>query len=758
MTLHYSRLVLSSMISLVILAAATVFAADPTPLESAHPLIGTAEHGHVYPGATVPFGMVQLSPDTRLHTWDGCSGYHYSDKAILGFSHTHLSGTGCGDLGDIRVTPISGDVPKSKKDGIHQKFSHDNEQATPGYYSVTFNDPQIKAELTATAHAGFHRYTFPKEKTARLIFDLARGISNDAVEGHLVVEKNTVISGYRRSKGWAKDKTYYFVAEFSRPFDACVFQVNDKELPAGSIEGKDKHVIGTVNFNKATDPVLLKIGISAVSVEGARNNLAVEIPAFDFEGTIAAAKKSWSEVLNCIEIKTSDPAIRETFYTAVYHSAMAPTLFSDVDGKYRGLDKQMHEPEGFQNYCTFSLWDTFRAENPLLTIIQPQRIDDFVGSMLAHYRQFNQHSLPIWSLAGCETWCMIGYHSMPVILDAYAKGFRRYDVEAVYQAMRDTAMQDRNELKFYRELGYIPSEANDNGGRESVSRTMEFAYDDWCIAQMAKMLGKNDDYEIFSKRASNYKHLFDPSVGFVRGKLENGQWRSPFDPRKKTGDFTEGTSWNFTWFAPHDSKGLIELIGGDEKCIEKLNQMFTDTSGVETDIPDMTGLIGQYVHGNEPCHHIPYLYNDFGAPWKTQECVRNIATTLYTNKPDGICGNDDCGQMSAWYVFSAMGFYPMNPASGVYVIGSPMVDKATIHLDPKFYKNGKDFTIIAENNSPKNVYVQSATLNGKPLTRSWFSHEELAAGGELVLKMGPEPNKAWGKAPEDRPSAATASK
>jgi predicted alpha-1,2-mannosidase len=743
-----SRVVSSAICGLaVFLTSACVFAAVPTPAESAKPIVGTDEHGHVYPGATVPFGMVQLSPDTRLDTWDGCSGYHYSDKTILGFSHTHLSGTGCADLGDIRVQPISGTIPEEQQRGFPQAFSHHNEQATPGYYCVTFTKPKIKAEMTATAHAGFHRYTFPKGEVAHLMFDLGRGIASDPVEGKIVVEKNTVISGYRHSHGWANDKTFYFVAEFSRPFDGYGFEVGRKALPADAKEGKGQWLVGRLDFKDAETPVLMKIGISATSVEDARKNLAAEIPAMDFEGTVAAAKKCWNDVLGKVEIETSDPAVRETFYTALYHSCMAPILFNNADGSYWGLDHKTHPNEGFQNYCTFSLWDTFRAEHPLLTIVQPQRVDDFVGSMLAHYRQFGQHSTPIWSLAGNETWCMIGYHSIPVIVDAYKKGFRRYDVEAIYAAMRDTAMQDRNELKDYRENGYIRSAE----GKQSVSRTLEYAYDDWCIAEMAKMLGKEEDAKLFTKRSENFRNLFDTTTGFVRGKLADGKWREPFNPCEvQFNDYTEATSWNYTWHVMQNVPELIKLIGGDEKFIEKLDKMFAEDSGVLTNIPDLTGLIGQYVHGNEPCHHVAYLYNFAGAPWKTQEWVRTIMNKLYNNKPNGICGNDDCGQTSAWYVLSALGFYPVNPASGVYVIGSPMVDKATIRLDPKFNK-GKEFTIVAENNSPKNVYIQSATLNGKPLTRSWFTHEELSAGGELILKMGSEPNRQWAQAAKDRP-------
>jgi predicted alpha-1,2-mannosidase len=498
----------------------------------------------------------------------------------------------------------------------------------------------------------------------------------------------------------------------------------------------------------------VKVGVSAVSIEAARKNLSAEIPGWDFDGTVAAAEKSWSDYLGRIEIQTTDPAVRETFYSALYHAAMAPTLFNDADGGYCGLDHKPHAAAGFQNYCTFSLWDTFRAEHPLMTIIQPQRVDDFVRSMLAHYREFGQHTLPVWSLAGNETWCMIGNHAIPAIVDAYLKGFRGFDAEAAYEAIRGTSMQDKNFLGEYRKFGYVPS-AKD---RQSVSRTLEFVYDDWCAAQMARAMGKTEDAAMFEKRAHNYRNVFDPSVGFMRGKLADGKWREPFVPNELVKeDYTEATAWNYTWFVPHDVPGLIGLLGGDEAFTAKLDKMFAEDSKLLADIPDLTGLIGQYIHGNEPCHHIAYLYNYSGAPWKTQERIRQVMTTLYNNRVDGICGNDDCGQTSAWYVLSALGFYPVNPSSSVYVIGSPLVDRATIRLDPRFHK-GRVFTIVAENNSPKNVYIQSATLDGKPLTRTWLSHAEIVGGGELVLKMGPEPNRTWGQRPEDRPPAVATEK
>ena len=733
-------------------------AAEPTPVEAVRPLIGTATVGHTFPGATVPFGMVQLSPDTGLSKWEHCSGYHYDDKAILGFSHNHLSGTGCPDLGDIRITPLGAVPPPQSNEGYLCPFSHKDEVARPGYYSVLLQNPKVKVELTATARAGFHKYSFSGEKTARLAFDLFRGIANEpsdvALEGAVTVEKNTVLSGYRRSKGWAPDKTCFFVAEFSRPFDSFGIEVDGK--PVEDQQGKGVRVTAHVDYKDAKEPVLVKVGISAVSVEGARKNLAAEIPAWDFQGTIATAAASWNDVLGRVDVEAIDPATREIFYTALYHACLAPNLYNDVDGRYRGLDHKVHSAEGFQNYCTFSLWDTFRAEHALLCLVQPQRVDDFVASMLAHYREFGKHSLPVWSLTGNETWCMIGNHAIPVIAEAFAKGFRRYDAEAVYQAMRDTSMQDRDLMDEYRTRGYVPANRDTKKTRhlqnQSVSRTLEYAYDDWCVGRMAQLLGKKADAKLFFARSENFRNLFDPSVGFMRGKWDDGKWRTPFNAYEAAWcDYTEATAWHYTWFVPQNVPALVRLMGGDQPFIDKIDKMFTDnTPIVSTETPDISGTIGQYTQGNEPCHHVAYLYNYAGAPWKTQARIRQVMTTLYSNGVDGLCGNDDCGQMSAWYVFGALGFYPVNPTSGVYVLGSPLVKKATIRLDPGYHK-GKTFTIIAQDNSDKNMYIQSAALNGKPLTRSWLSHAELVAGGELVLKMGPQPNKAWGQRPEDRP-------
>ncbi|MEN6451862.1 MAG: GH92 family glycosyl hydrolase [Thermoguttaceae bacterium] len=736
-------------------AQATVRVASPNPgqpIDCVNPLVGTSGHGHTYPGATAPFGMVQLSPDTRLKTWDGCSGYHYSDKWILGFSHGHLSGTGCSDLGDVRLTPLSGKMDwPTERDGYHLPFSHDKEVAHVGYYAVTLGNPSVKAELTATEHAGMHRYTFPKDQPAHLVLDLIRSIGDGhVVKSGLVAESKTTFSGFRHSEGWAPRKVFYYVIEFSEPCDSWTIQSDGKDATDAK-EGQGRHVQAHFDFNSLEKPLGVRVGLSATSVEAARANLKAEIPHWDFDAVVKKTRAQWSDLLGKFVVQSADRAVTETFYTALYHTALAPTMFNDADGSYYGIDRKSHAKADFTYYSTFSLWDTFRAEHPLLTIYQPQRVDDFVNTMLAHYREFGKHSLPVWSLAGDETWCMIGNHAIPVIVDAYAKGFRGFDAEAAYAAMRDVAMQDRNCLGEYRKYGYIPTTMNKEDRKMSVSRTLEYAYDDACIARMAAMLGKTEDAALFAKRAENWQNVFDASVGFARGKTADGKWRDPFHPRELIWpDYTEATGWQYTWSVPQNVPGLIEAMGGDGKFMAKLDGLFTASSEVIAGAPDITGLIGQYAHGNEPCHHVAYLYNYAGAPAKTQARVREVARKFYNNTVEGCCGNDDCGQMSAWYVFTALGFYPVDPASGVYVIGSPVVDRATIKLDPRYHK-GKAFTVVAENNSPQNVYIQSATLNGKPLERSWLSHAELTAGGELVLKMGSEPNPAWGAGAANRP-------
>jgi predicted alpha-1,2-mannosidase len=716
------------------------------PVDEARPLVGTGGHGHTYPGATVPFGFVQLSPDTRTEGWDACSGYHYSDTSLLGFSHTHLSGTGCADLGDLLILPVVGELQTAgayvplEAGRFKASFTHENEIAQPGYYRVLLNNNKVLAELSATAHAGVHRYTFPASTQSHILLDLVHGLSSKPVDCSLKVEGKNIVTGYRRSEGWAKNKTIYFVIECSRDFKGYGLELDGKPVESG--EAKGSLVRGRLDFTTSADqPITLRVGLSPVSVEGARKNLAAEVGTKDFDIVRREARRTWNDHLSPIRIESSDPNLRQTFYSALYHTMTAPTLYNDADGTYLGTDRKVHAKADFQNYCTLSLWDTFRAEHPLMTIIQPRRVNDFVRSMLAFYQESEPHALPMWPLASCETWCMIGYHSAPVIVDAYAKGFRDYDVALAYEAMRNTAMHGRNHQDEYQKLGYVPAEEGKRN--EATSRTLEFAFDDWCIAQMAKALGKAQDVEFFAKRSENYRNVFDTGTGFFRGKTGTGAFREPFDPKAVSfDDFTEANAWQYTFAVVQDVPAMIQLYGGNEPFIRKVDQLFSSDSDIGNYLVDVSGLIGQYAHGNEPCHHVAYLYALAGAQYKTAQRVRNIMLTQYDNTPDGICGNDDCGQISAWYVFSALGLYPLNPASGVYILGSPAMEKATIQLDPKHYKGGT-FTIIARNASKQNCYIKSAKLNGKPLERPWVTHEEIANGGTLECEMSIIPVKAW---------------
>jgi predicted alpha-1,2-mannosidase len=724
-------------------------------VDEVNPMIGTDAHGHVYPGATVPFGMVQLSPDTRDQGWDGTSGYHYSDGSILGFSHNHLTGTGCGDLGNVLLMPTVGGlklVPGAHPgEGYHSRFSHNDEFAYPGYYSVYLPDYKIKVELTTTAHAGFHRYTFPATDEAHVVVDLQHGIGNNVIEAQLTIENDHTASGYRKSDGWGGDKVYYFVMEFSRPFDSAGVAQADKDVAGQQTTGKETK--GHFDFKtRAGEQILVRVGLSTVSVEGARNNLHTEIPGWDFDAVTKTANKQWEKALSVFAVETQDNNLKQTFYTALYHTMVAPTLLSDVDGRYRGPDGNVHEAKGYDYYTEMSLWDIFRAESPLLTLTQPGRVNDFVNTMLAHFTIFGQNTLPVWPEGGKETWCMIGNHAIPIITDAYLKGFRNWDANEALDDMIASTDKNREQLEAYRDQGFIPT-AN---GRQSVSKVLEYAYDDACIARLAKALGKDDVAKKYFKRSQNWENVFDPSTGFMRGKNADGGWVTPFGEKEinsiNFNEYTEANAWQYNFFVLQDVSGLIAKLGGDEPFVARLDKMFDTTETIPnlSMIPDVTGVIGMYSHGNEPDHHVAYLYNYAGQPWKTQTRVRQIASTLYTNTPGGICGNDDCGQISAWYVFTALGFYPVDPSSGIYVLGSPLFDKATMKLDSKFYE-GRTFTVVAKNNSAQNPYIQSALLNGKPITRSWISQAEIAAGGKLVLTMGPTPNKDFGSAPTDRP-------
>jgi predicted alpha-1,2-mannosidase len=544
----------------------------PDPVDEALPMVGTADHGHTYPGATVPFGMVQLSPDTPIEGWDGCSGYHYSDSAIVGFSHTHLSGTGCGCLGDILLMPTVGKIAFNP-DGYRSRFSHAREEATPGVYRVFLDDPKVAVELAATARCGFHKYTFPAVDKAHIILDLAHGVGNDPFDTSLTVENDTTVSGYRFSDGWGGKRAVYFVMQFSKPFASVVLERNGRRMAANTSAGKGKGMKAAFNYATAADEIILvKVGISGTGIDGARKNLAAEIPSWDFDGVRAGAVAAWKNVFNAAEVESFDPHIRTTFYANLYLSCLAPVLFNDVDGSYRGMDKQNHAGEGFQNYTTFSLWDTYRAENPLLTILQPRRVDDIIQTLLAEYRQNGQHTTPIWPLWGNETWCMISYHSVAVIADAYLKGFRGFDAEAAYQAMRDTAMQDRNGLDTYRKLGYVASKPH----AEAASKTIEYSFDDWCLARMAEALGHKEDARMFYQRAANYRNLFDGTVRFFRGRKANGAWRAPFVSNALVGDeYTEADAWQYAFGAQQDVPGMIALYGGDQPFIQKLDSLFT---------------------------------------------------------------------------------------------------------------------------------------------------------------------------------------
>jgi predicted alpha-1,2-mannosidase len=743
----------------IFLSACT--AAAWQPVDEVLPIIGTGGHGHTYPGATVPFGFVQLSPDTRTQGWDACSGYHYTDTNILGFSHTHLSGTGGIDLGELLILPISGkvdvtgsDTPLSAED-LKSGFSHDQEVAQPGYYRVWLDRYNVLAELTATAHCGMHRYTFRASDQSHLLIDLVHGLGNPPTGAELTVAGKTLITGWRANNGWAKGRTLYFAIDCSMPFKGCMLELEGKPLPPGQKEATGTNVCALLDFKPAKGkPVILRVGLSATSVADAENNLRAEIPGWDFDAVREAARKVWNEHLSRIEITSDNPAFRQTFYSALYHTMMAPTLYNNADGSYFGADRQVHSAAGFQDYSTFSMWDIFRAEAPLLTLTEPERINDFVQSMLVFYQQSPAHVLPVWPLANYETWCMIGNHSIPIICDAYQKGFRGFDAELAYEAMRASAFGHQKRQDEYNRLGYIPWV---KGQGHATSETLELSYDDWCIAQMAGALGKTNDYESFSRRAQNYRNLWDPKTTFFRSKNPDGTFHEPFDPLEVArngdtadGSYTEADAWQYAFAVQQDVPGMIGLYGGNEAFIRRLDEFFDMDSYMTHWRIDVTGLIGQYAHGNEPDEQCAYLYALAGAPYKTAWRAREIMLTQYDNSPAGLCGNDDCGQISAWYVWSALGLYPVNPANGVYVIGCPLVQKAVIQLDPKYYPGGT-FTILVHSqkdgyapNPAMNIYVQSAKLNGQPLDHPWITHQEIVRGGTLDLEMGILPNKKWG--------------
>ena len=724
---------------IVLLLLLPVFAsAQQNPTRFVDPFIGTGGHGHTFPGASLPFGMVQLSPDTRLTGWDSCSGYHYSDNVIYGFSHTHLSGTGIPDYGDILLMPTVGPVSLEAlidgkpERGYASPFNHKDETARPGYYSVRLHDGGILAEMTATTRVGFHRYTFPESDRGNIIVDLTH--RDRVLDSYLRIVDATHIEGFRRSTGWAKDQIVYFVAEFSQPFLAAGIAKDGKISSAKDAQGTNIKAFFTFATQRP-NPILIKVALSAVSIDGARRNLFAEAPEWDFDKIKTDADRVWSRELNRIQVQGGTESQRKTFYTALYHAMLTPNVFMDVDGQFRGTDLKIHQARGFTNYTVFSLWDTFRAEHPLFALIDQKRDRDFIKTFLAQYEYGGR--LPVWELAANETDTMIGYHAVPVIADAVAKGISGFDRKQALAAMKHSADLRWNGLEAYIKRGYISMEDE----RESVSKTLEYAYDDWCIAEMAKTLGHTNDYHRFIKRAQFYRNVFDPATGFMRPR-RNGGWLTPFDPREVNSNFTEANSWQYTFFVPQDVSGLIELMGGKDNFARKLDEMFkTDSRTTGREQADITGMIGQYAHGNEPSHHMAYLFDYAGQPWKTQQRVRQIMDEFYTAAPDGLIGNEDCGQMSAWYVFSAAGFYPVTPGQASYAIGTPLFPELRFNLE-----NGRSFVIKARGISAKNFYIQSATLNGRPYRRSYLLHRDLMNGGQLVFQMAPRPNPSWGAA------------
>lgn len=707
------------------------------------PHIGSGFHGHVFVGANVPFGAVQLGPTQISEGWDWCSGYHYSDSVIIGFAHTHLSGTGIGDLGDILIMPTTGAVkltkgnPKALESGYASLYSHDQEKVTPGYYSVNLKRYNIQAELTATERVGFHRYTFPQAEEAHLVIDLKEGIGWDlSTETHLEYVNDSTLAGYRYSEGWAQDQRIFFTAIFSKPITALTLAEDEKVLTGRSATGK--RTKGVITFATTTgEQVLMKVGISPVSTQNALMNIRRELPHWNFDNVVSDADQAWNTALNTVQVKADDPSQLRTFYTALYHTMIAPSVFNDVNGDYRGTDKKVYHDTTFTNLTTFSLWDTYRAAHSLYTIVCPDRVDDMVNSMLRIYQQ--QGKLPVWHLMGNETNTMPGNSALPVMADATLKGFSGFDAHAVLDAMKASAMLDERGLKYVKEKGYIPADTE----VESVAKGLEYSIDDWGVALVAKNLGNQEDYEYFSKRAKNYRNYFDLKTRFVRGRISDTEWRTPFSPfaaRHMKDDFSEGNAWQYTWLVPHDVEGLIGLLGGEKAFLEKLDSLFTVKGDMGKEASaDITGLIGQYAHGNEPSHHITYLYAYAGQPWKTARKVRYILDSLYSDKPDGLSGNEDVGQMSAWYVFSALGFYPVNPVNGAYVFGSPAVNEARIKV-----RDGKIFSVKATNNSRENIYIQSISFNGKPYTKTYLTYNDIMQGGELVIDMGNQPGKTWG--------------
>ena len=710
------------------------------------PLIGSGGHGHVFVGASVPFGAVQLGPDNIFKGWDWCSGYNYADSLIIGFAHTHLSGTGIGDLGDILIMPYTGAVKTSKgtekdhRSGYGSLYSHANETVKPGYYSVKLDDYNIRVELTASERAGFHQYHFPPAKEAHVIIDLKEGINDQSTETYIKQVDAYTLEGYRFSKGWAKNQWLFFAIRSSVPVQK--FNVYDDNRLLEGDSGKGKAIKGLISFESAPPTLKLKVGISPVSSANALANIEAEIPHWDFDRVVKEADKKWNRELSKISIRTKSAADKRIFYTALFHTMIDPAVFNDHNGDYRGTDKKVYKKVPFTNYSVFSLWDTYRAANPLYTITQPARVGDMVNSMLAIYDQ--QKKLPIWHLEGNETGTMTGISSLQVIAEAYLKGIKGFDVNRAFEAIKSTAMSDSLGLIYVKNFAAIPSDKQSR----SVAKGLEYAIADGSITLMAKRMNKTAEYDQFLKRTGNYRLYFDTANKFFRGKLANGEWTPNFDPlRANNSIYAEGNAWQYLWLVPQDVNGLIKLLGGEDGFNKRLDSLFSlETPADSKGLADITGTIGQYAHGNEPSHHIAYLYAYSGRQWKTAEKLRYIMKEMYHDKPDGIIGNEDCGQMSAWYIFSSLGFYPVFPASEKYVIGSPLFDQATIHLP-----GGKKFTVDIINNSSKNIYVQRMELNGRQHSHAYIYHREIMNGGTLKIIMGSKPNIDFAKNKKDQP-------
>lgn len=701
------------------------------------PRIGTGGHGHVFYGANVPYGFIQLGPTSIPQSWDWVSGYHVSDSTVIGFPHTHLSGTGIGDLHDINVMPVVGEVTYSRGDassyetGLWSYSDRSKEVVTPGYYRTHLSRYNVDVELTATKRVGFHKYTFLGNESPAIVFDMVNGGCWDkTTEAVIRVVNDSTVSGYRYSKGWADDQRVFFRAEFSRKFDNVEFIVNDSVKEGNMAKGAQ--LFARVNFAAGNqEPVYMKVALSPTSEEGAQLNMQTELSGWDFEKTIADAKAAWNKELNKVKVYTTDEASKKIFYTSLYHTLFAPSEFCDVNGDYYGADKQMHKGEGFVNYTTFSLWDTYRAAQPLMTILHPEKMSDIINTMLHIHQQ--QGKLPVWHLMGCETNCMVGNPGVPVVADAILKDIKGFDTELAFKALKESSMLPERGMEHRIEYGFIPADKM----TEAIAYDMEYAIADWTVAQAAQKLGKQEDYEYFLKRSKSYKNYFDASTGFMRGKMLDGSWRTPFSPyasSHREDDYCEGNAWQYTWLAPHDVEGLVECFGSKEAFVNKLDSLFLANGDMgEASSPDISGLIGQYAHGNEPSHHTVYLYTLVGQPWKTADRIKEILHTMYTDQPDGLSGNEDVGQMSAWYILSSFGFYQVEPAGGKFVFGYPNFDKVEIAVPA-----GK-FVIERENKGQQNNYIQGIVLNGTEYKKPWIEYADIMKGGELKFLMGDEP-------------------